>query len=50
MPEKGAALDDADAMAHLALAIAHFYDHQNEGGAAEFERALTFGENNADES
>jgi adenylate cyclase len=46
--EKGAALDDADAMAHLALAIAYFYDHRIEGGGAEFERALALGQNNAD--
>jgi TolB-like protein/DNA-binding SARP family transcriptional activator len=45
---KGVALDDADAMAHLALALGHFYDHQTAAGANEFERALTLGQNNAD--
>jgi adenylate cyclase len=46
--EKGVKLDDADAMAHLALAIGDFYDRQLEAGANEFERALTLGQNNAD--
>lgn len=43
------ALDDADAEAHVALGFAHFYyDQQIERGAAEIERALALGANNAD--
>jgi tetratricopeptide (TPR) repeat protein len=47
--KKAVALDDADAEAHVALGFAHFYyDNKIEQGAAEIERALALGSNNAD--